>query len=225
MAGALDLPVVAEGVETEEQAWALHDLGCGFGQGYLFARPAPADAFPSCADGRPAPAAVVRSRGRGGARCTRRRRARAGPGAPGGAGLAAVVGAPLVSLDLPQGATVADALAALAERAPDARRGAGRVASHRCRDPRRAGRCARPPPGARAPAARLRRLSRHPRPTPRRNPRWPSTSRPAPPPRGAPDRLRRGVHRRPARPDVPMLGPVATGATSCGTPPRAAGGR
>jgi diguanylate cyclase (GGDEF)-like protein len=46
MAGALDLPVVAEGVETEEQAWALHDLGCGFGQGYLFARPAPADAFP-----------------------------------------------------------------------------------------------------------------------------------------------------------------------------------
>jgi len=35
--------------------------------------------------------------------------------------LAAAVGAPLVSLDLPQGATVADALAALAERAPDAR--------------------------------------------------------------------------------------------------------
>jgi diguanylate cyclase (GGDEF)-like protein len=45
MAGALDLPVVAEGIETEEQAWALHDLGCGFGQGYLFARPASADAF------------------------------------------------------------------------------------------------------------------------------------------------------------------------------------
>jgi EAL domain-containing protein (putative c-di-GMP-specific phosphodiesterase class I) len=45
MAGALDLPVVAEGIETEEQAWALHDLGCEFGQGYLFARPAAAEAF------------------------------------------------------------------------------------------------------------------------------------------------------------------------------------
>jgi EAL domain-containing protein (putative c-di-GMP-specific phosphodiesterase class I) len=45
MAAALDLPVVAEGVETEEQAWALADLGCQFGQGYLFARPAPAAAF------------------------------------------------------------------------------------------------------------------------------------------------------------------------------------
>jgi len=46
MAQALDLPVVAEGVETEEQAWALRDLGCDFAQGYLFAAPAPPGAFP-----------------------------------------------------------------------------------------------------------------------------------------------------------------------------------
>ncbi len=36
----LDLRVVAEGVENESQLRALRDLGCEFGQGYLFARPA-----------------------------------------------------------------------------------------------------------------------------------------------------------------------------------------
>ena len=38
---ALDLHIIAEGVETEEQARALRDLGCGYAQGYLFGRPAP----------------------------------------------------------------------------------------------------------------------------------------------------------------------------------------
>ena len=36
----LDLRVVAEGVENHAQLRALRDLGCEFGQGYLFARPA-----------------------------------------------------------------------------------------------------------------------------------------------------------------------------------------
>ena len=44
VAGALTLRTVAEGIETEAQAAALRDLGCQFGQGYLFGRPEPADA-------------------------------------------------------------------------------------------------------------------------------------------------------------------------------------
>ena len=43
MARALNLLVVAEGIETEEQAAVLRELGCGFGQGFLYARPLPAD--------------------------------------------------------------------------------------------------------------------------------------------------------------------------------------
>jgi predicted signal transduction protein with EAL and GGDEF domain len=42
MALALGLEVVAEGVETAEQAAEAHALGCGSAQGYYFARPAPA---------------------------------------------------------------------------------------------------------------------------------------------------------------------------------------
>jgi EAL domain-containing protein (putative c-di-GMP-specific phosphodiesterase class I) len=45
MAGALGLSVTAEGVETEQQLDELHRLGCGFGQGYLFARPLPPEEF------------------------------------------------------------------------------------------------------------------------------------------------------------------------------------
>jgi diguanylate cyclase (GGDEF)-like protein/PAS domain S-box-containing protein len=37
---ALNLQTVAEGIETADQRSALHMLGCEFGQGYLFARPA-----------------------------------------------------------------------------------------------------------------------------------------------------------------------------------------
>jgi diguanylate cyclase len=41
MAHALDLLVVAEGVETDEQLAAVRDLGCDLVQGYLFSRPIP----------------------------------------------------------------------------------------------------------------------------------------------------------------------------------------
>jgi diguanylate cyclase (GGDEF)-like protein/PAS domain S-box-containing protein len=43
MARALNLLVVAEGVETAEHASALREMGCGFGQGFLYAKPLPAD--------------------------------------------------------------------------------------------------------------------------------------------------------------------------------------
>jgi EAL domain-containing protein (putative c-di-GMP-specific phosphodiesterase class I) len=39
LAGALNLPVVAEGVETEEQAKLLRLLRCDEVQGYLFGKP------------------------------------------------------------------------------------------------------------------------------------------------------------------------------------------
>jgi predicted signal transduction protein with EAL and GGDEF domain len=42
MASALGLEVVAEGVETAEQAAEAQALGCAWAQGYYFARPAPA---------------------------------------------------------------------------------------------------------------------------------------------------------------------------------------
>jgi len=35
------LDVIAEGIETEEKLAAVRAVGCGYGQGYLFARPAP----------------------------------------------------------------------------------------------------------------------------------------------------------------------------------------
>jgi EAL domain-containing protein (putative c-di-GMP-specific phosphodiesterase class I) len=42
---SLSIKVVAEGVETMEQARILRDLGCDILQGYAFARPMKAEAF------------------------------------------------------------------------------------------------------------------------------------------------------------------------------------
>jgi EAL domain-containing protein (putative c-di-GMP-specific phosphodiesterase class I) len=39
--------VVAEGIETEEQETLLRQLGCRFGQGFLFSKPAPVETI-SC---------------------------------------------------------------------------------------------------------------------------------------------------------------------------------
>jgi diguanylate cyclase len=43
LARSLELEVVAEGVETEDQAAAVQALGCEYAQGYLYGRPAPAE--------------------------------------------------------------------------------------------------------------------------------------------------------------------------------------
>lgn len=45
MANNLDLLVVAEGIETEEQANTLSRIGCEIGQGYYFDKPMPVDDF------------------------------------------------------------------------------------------------------------------------------------------------------------------------------------
>lgn len=45
MARALDISVMAEGVETLEQAAVLRELGCRSLQGFAFAKPMPVDAF------------------------------------------------------------------------------------------------------------------------------------------------------------------------------------
>lgn len=45
MAHKLGKKVIAEGIETQEQLDLLTAAGCDFGQGYLFSKPLPADAF------------------------------------------------------------------------------------------------------------------------------------------------------------------------------------
>lgn len=45
IADYLGVPVVAEGVETEEQYLALREMGCDIAQGYYFSRPVPPEAF------------------------------------------------------------------------------------------------------------------------------------------------------------------------------------
>ena len=54
LAHALGLVAVAEGIESEGQLSSLQDFGCDLGQGYLFARPMPADQITELlATGRP----------------------------------------------------------------------------------------------------------------------------------------------------------------------------
>src|SRR5207248_924604 len=51
LAHALDLVVVAEGIETKGQLAKLRSLGCDRGQGFLFARPVSAASFAHAAGG------------------------------------------------------------------------------------------------------------------------------------------------------------------------------
>lgn len=43
LAKALKLELITEGVETEEQAAALREMGCRYAQGFLYGRPEPAE--------------------------------------------------------------------------------------------------------------------------------------------------------------------------------------
>ena len=45
MGRALEMEIVAEGIETPEHVADLRELGCQLGQGFLFSRPLPADRF------------------------------------------------------------------------------------------------------------------------------------------------------------------------------------
>ena len=45
LAKSIDMRIVCEGVETEEQAEFLRQIGCDLAQGYLFARPMPVADF------------------------------------------------------------------------------------------------------------------------------------------------------------------------------------
>lgn len=45
IAGFLDVPIIAEGVETEEQYRLLKEAGCDIIQGYYFSKPVPAEEF------------------------------------------------------------------------------------------------------------------------------------------------------------------------------------
>jgi diguanylate cyclase (GGDEF)-like protein len=68
MARALEVEVVAEGIETQAQREFLEGAQCAMGQGYLFARPMPADQFEAFLGARAPkmPAASARSLPEGG---------------------------------------------------------------------------------------------------------------------------------------------------------------
>ena len=45
LAHHLELPVVGEGIETEDHRSLLQAIGCDYGQGWLFGKPMSADSF------------------------------------------------------------------------------------------------------------------------------------------------------------------------------------
>ena len=51
MAQSLPLPIVIEGVETDEQANMLRHMGARYAQGFLYYRPMPAKDFEALLDG------------------------------------------------------------------------------------------------------------------------------------------------------------------------------
>jgi diguanylate cyclase (GGDEF)-like protein/PAS domain S-box-containing protein len=53
LAASLKMRVVAEGIETPQQHRILEELGCAFGQGYLFSRPVPITELGALTGGRP----------------------------------------------------------------------------------------------------------------------------------------------------------------------------
>jgi EAL domain-containing protein (putative c-di-GMP-specific phosphodiesterase class I) len=57
LARALEVAVVAEGVETKDQALILKDLGCQVAQGFLLCRPTPARQLEAYLDTGPRPPA------------------------------------------------------------------------------------------------------------------------------------------------------------------------
>ncbi len=65
MAHALEIPVIAEGVEPKQQADFLKSVGCLYMQGYLFAKPMPPDAFERLIREHPLPLAAQRRFRRG----------------------------------------------------------------------------------------------------------------------------------------------------------------
>jgi EAL domain-containing protein (putative c-di-GMP-specific phosphodiesterase class I) len=62
IADALQLDVIAEGIETREQWERLAATHCLYGQGYLFGRPMPAEAVRALLRDDPAPHLPIRAR-------------------------------------------------------------------------------------------------------------------------------------------------------------------
>jgi len=58
---SLDRKVIAEGVETQEQARALSNLRCSFAQGYLYSRPVPATDIDQMLQASPWPRSVIQT--------------------------------------------------------------------------------------------------------------------------------------------------------------------